>query len=247
MKRLSLALSGGGLLGAAHLGALHFLEERGVRAQAVAGTSAGGLVASLYALGVAMDPVIQVGQEVADHPTDYFDLNWRGLVDEWIRSLGPPTTGLIDPQKFIHALLNLAPTAHNTDDWRIPTVLTAVDLVQLESVAFTNRPDGGHPAHGHWRIAAHQPLTLAMPGLYAAPRLDHALLVDGGVADTLPVDWAAALVPDLVVAINVAAPAPAPAAEIGILEALSRSEAYAVTAKYKISNNDNNTSPKRPT
>lgn len=232
MKSLSLALSGGGLLGAAHLGVLRFLEDRNVRVTALAGTSAGGLVASLYALGVDLERLIELGQKVVDHPRDYFSVN-LGIVDEWLPFLGRPATGLIDPKRFLEELLALVPGRTTIADWKIPTVVTAVDLVSLETVAFTNRPDTAKPARGHWRLISDAPLslamqaTMAMPGLFRAPRNGKALLVDGGVGDTLPLDWASALDPHRVVGIDVATPAAIAADRMGLLDILSRSESYA--------------------
>lgn len=48
-----IALAGGGIRGAAHVGVLLALEENGLRPESAAGTSAGGIVAGLYAAGVS--------------------------------------------------------------------------------------------------------------------------------------------------------------------------------------------------
>ncbi|MGI6702872.1 MAG: patatin-like phospholipase family protein, partial [Clostridia bacterium] len=45
---LGLALSGGGIRGASHIGALRALEEAGLKPDMIAGCSAGSIVASLY-------------------------------------------------------------------------------------------------------------------------------------------------------------------------------------------------------
>ena len=47
--KLGLALAGGGVKGAAHIGAIKALEENGIKIEAVAGTSIGSIVSSLYA------------------------------------------------------------------------------------------------------------------------------------------------------------------------------------------------------
>jgi NTE family protein len=52
---ISLALSGGGVKGFAHIGSLRVLEKEGFRIQGMAGTSAGGLVGALYAAGYSPD------------------------------------------------------------------------------------------------------------------------------------------------------------------------------------------------
>lgn len=45
-----LCFSGGGIKGAAHIGAIKALEEENIKFNAVAGTSSGSIIATLYAL-----------------------------------------------------------------------------------------------------------------------------------------------------------------------------------------------------
>ena len=52
---VALVLSGGGAKGAAHVGALRFLEEQGIPVDMVLGTSMGGLVGGLYSIGYSPD------------------------------------------------------------------------------------------------------------------------------------------------------------------------------------------------
>ena len=56
---ISLALGGGGSKGYAHLGILKVLEERNFEIKAIAGTSAGGLIAALYVAGYSPDSIMQ--------------------------------------------------------------------------------------------------------------------------------------------------------------------------------------------
>ena len=49
--KLGLALSGGGIRGIAHVGVLKALEDNGIKVEAIGGTSAGSIVAALYAMG----------------------------------------------------------------------------------------------------------------------------------------------------------------------------------------------------
>ena len=50
--KLGLALSGGGIRGIAHAGALKALEDNGIKIDAIGGTSSGSLIASLYAIRI---------------------------------------------------------------------------------------------------------------------------------------------------------------------------------------------------
>ena len=55
MNRLGLALGGGAVLRAAHIGVLQALEERNLKPEFISGTSIGAFVASLYAFGLSVD------------------------------------------------------------------------------------------------------------------------------------------------------------------------------------------------
>src|ERR671923_530844 len=54
---ITLALGGGGAKGNAHIGVIRYLEKAGFRVRGVAGTSFGGLIAVLYALGYSPDKI----------------------------------------------------------------------------------------------------------------------------------------------------------------------------------------------
>ena len=55
--RVALVLEGGGALGFAHIGAIRFLEEHHIPVDLVVGTSMGGLIAGLYAIGESPDEI----------------------------------------------------------------------------------------------------------------------------------------------------------------------------------------------
>ena len=52
-RKIGLALGGGAILGAAHIGVLKALEENNIKICSLAGTSIGAFIAALYALGWA--------------------------------------------------------------------------------------------------------------------------------------------------------------------------------------------------
>ena len=55
--KIGIALSGGGVRGAAHIGVLKALEEAGFEIGWISGTSSGSLVATLYAAGYTPDQI----------------------------------------------------------------------------------------------------------------------------------------------------------------------------------------------
>ena len=68
---VALVLSGGGAKGAAHVGAIQYVEELGIPVDMVVGTSIGGLVGGLYSLGY---PIEEIGRMMSE-------MDW-----EWVLS-----------------------------------------------------------------------------------------------------------------------------------------------------------------
>jgi len=229
-----LALSGGGLLGAAHLGALAALQEWGLQPAALAGASAGGIVAGVLAAGGTLQALTAYGAEVVAHPLDYFRPQTLRLAAELLpHDPFGPAHSLFDSSPFVAGLVALCPEPHRIEAWRLPAALTAVDFGRMEAVAFVRAPAGAllAPRPG-WRLVAacalHTALqaTMAMPGVFSPVRAEGEFLVDGGVADNLPADWAAALGARRVLAIDVAALGAGLPRRPGIVWALGRTEAY---------------------
>ena len=57
---LGLALSGGGVKGAAHIGVIKALEEAGIKISSISGTSSGSIVAVLYACGYSSNEIYYI-------------------------------------------------------------------------------------------------------------------------------------------------------------------------------------------
>lgn len=70
---LGLCLSGGGIKGAAHIGAIKALEEQNIKFDSVAGTSSGSIVATLYACGYNADEIYKLFKKYASS-IKYIDL-----------------------------------------------------------------------------------------------------------------------------------------------------------------------------
>ena len=84
--RIGLALEGGGAKGLAHIGALMWLEEHHIPVDYVAGTSMGGLVGALYAMGMSPEEMRQLVEsldwsELLAGETPYRALSYRRKED----------------------------------------------------------------------------------------------------------------------------------------------------------------------
>jgi len=116
---LSLALSGDGARGIAHLGVLAALDELGLPVGRLAGVSSGAIAGTFYAAGFAPREVLKL----------LLDTNFRGLTRPAFSSLG--LLGLEAVEQLLGR--HLGP-ALQFEDLRLPLTLVATDLVAGESV-----------------------------------------------------------------------------------------------------------------
>ena len=78
--RLGLALGGGAARGFAHIGVIQVLEEAGIRPDLVVGTSAGSLVAALYAAGLTGAELAVLARQMDENTLTDWAFPGRGLI-----------------------------------------------------------------------------------------------------------------------------------------------------------------------
>jgi len=172
--RLGLALGGGAALGWAHVGVLQALAAQGIRPDVLAGTSAGAIVAALYAFGVAPDDISpRVG-----------DLTWRRMSHFSLNSLGILTNeGL---ERAVESAIGEA----QLEDARLPVAIVAADVHTGERVVLRSGP-----------VGAAVRASSCIPGIYAPVELADHTLVDGGLVENVPVRAVRELGADVIVAV----------------------------------------------
>ena len=177
---VGLALSGGGARGLAHIGVLKVLDREGIPVDLLAGTSAGGVVAALRALGMSPGEMEERG---------FWLGRWRNLVQLVDRA--DSRMGLFSAQK-VADLLHRHFGDKTFSDLDIPLALVAVDLETGEEVVLQE----GLVLDG---LRA----TTAYPGVFEPVRIGERLLVDGGVLNNLPCDVARSMGADVVIAVDI--------------------------------------------
>ena len=212
-EKLALVLSGGGARGGAHLGVLRELEARQIRPDLIVGVSFGALVGGLYAAGMAIDDIESLMQDLTlDRQLQ--DTPQRGLqtyrqkqestgnllnFDLGISADGVKLPlGLLQGQELSVRLASaLLPVSNEErfDRLPVPFVAVATDLETGRGVEL----DRGN-------LATSIRASLAVPVLFAPVELDGQLLVDGGVANNLPVDVARARGATRVIAVDASMP-----------------------------------------
>jgi len=183
-KDIALVLSGGAARGLAHIGVIRELENRGFNIVSITGTSIGALIGGLYAMG-RLD-------EFEDWIIKQRSYSFIKLLDISFRR-----NGIIKGERILQKLRKEIP-GMNIEELPIPFCCVATDLYTQQSVVL----DKG-------RIYDAIRASIAIPSVFTPVRRDGMLLVDGGVLDNIPVDFAIRTKPeDKILAVDVNARIP---------------------------------------
>jgi NTE family protein len=208
--KLGLVLSGGGARGIAHVGVLQWFEEHRIPVDFLAGTSVGGLVGALYAMGYSPEEITDLLHSI-----------------DWVQALGsqPPYPALSyrrkDDQRDYQVALEIGlkqgvslPTGVGSghyigllfdrvtlpywslksfDELPIPFRCMATDFLKAEPLVLK---DGS--------LATALRATMSIPGAFPPVYRDGKVLVDGGLLDNIPTDvMKRDMSPDVIVAVDI--------------------------------------------
>ena len=179
---VALVLSSGGARGYAHIGAIEALEERGYHITSVAGTSMGSLIGGMYCLG-----------QLAEVREWLFSLTRRDVVSLLDFTLS--TNSLLKGDKVIRTLKEMVPDTP-IESLPIPFRAIAADLVTQREVVFSK---------GSIYRAIRS--SISMPSILKPIKVAHHILVDGGIVNPLPLNRVVRTESDILVSVNVSAPA----------------------------------------
>jgi NTE family protein len=215
-ERICLALAGGGARGGAHVGVFEVLEEMRIPVDCIAGTSIGSIVGGLYALGYSpgqMSEIIQGmdWEDILNDRPERRSISFRRKQDDRFAffpgEIGIGKDGfqtkagvfLGSKIDFIFQSLSMeAVGARTFDELKVPYRAVAADLSNGKAVVL-DRGD----------LARAMRASMALPGFFTPVIIDGRTLVDGGIADNLPVDVARSILPGQavrIIAVDVGTP-----------------------------------------
>src|SRR5690554_4362691 len=148
--KVGLALGAGSARGLANIGVVQVLEEHQIPIDVITGTSAGAVVAGLYASGTSMDMIGRMTNE----------LNWNDLVNFTITR-----RGLVSSEP-IYQMLRILTKGQAFEDLAIPAAVVAADITTGEEVVISS---GG--------VAEGVRASLSIPGVFVPVELNGRLLV----------------------------------------------------------------------
>jgi len=179
--KIGLALGGGGARGFAHVGILKVFEREHIPIDYIAGTSMGGLIGSLYAIGLSSAEIEEISLDFRKKRKFFgmmFDPTWS-------------TRGFFKGSRIYNYLAKyLGMTTF--DETKIPLAVVATDIVSGQEMVLQQG-----------RLVDAVRATISVPIAFAPVLRGDAKLVDGGVLNNVPADLARSLGADIVVAVDV--------------------------------------------
>ncbi|MEY4563309.1 MAG: hypothetical protein RLZZ618_2586 [Pseudomonadota bacterium] len=176
--RIGLALGGGAARGFAHIGIIQVLEENGIKPDLVVGTSAGSVVAALYASGKNGAALAVTAESMDEAAFADWSFPGRGLIrGEALAKFVRDNTG-----------------GKQIEGMRMPLGIVATDLDNGNPILF-QRGDTGAAVRA----------SSAVPAVFMPVRIGTREYVDGGLVSPVPVRFAKQMGADLVIAVDISA------------------------------------------
>ena len=207
--KLGLALSGGGIRGIAHAGALKALEDNKITVDIIGGTSSGALVASLYAMGYSPYYIYLLFKRYAK---DIVGINSSPVISgigNFFKSKKVSMTGLKTGESIEEAYNNLAlrnGIKKINDIKKMPIVIPAVDIKESKEYVFTNRVPIDTKQKDKYindiSIGKAVRASSSFPAVFCPCEFKKHSFLDGGVLDNIPVTEVKKQGADKIIAIN---------------------------------------------
>ena len=180
---IALVLSSGAARGVAHIAVIEELLRDGHKITSIAGSSMGAVVGGMYAAGTL---------------TQYKE--WLKKLDYWdvfnLLDFSISSNGFIKGEKVFKKTAPFIPKI-NIEDLSIPFVAVASDIVHKQVVVYD---------HGDLKAAIRA--SVSIPTVLHPIKVGDSLIVDGGVANPIPVDLVKRLPGDKLVVVDVNANVP---------------------------------------
>jgi NTE family protein len=160
MKDIGIALGGGAVLGAAHVGALRAIDEFDIEINYIAGTSIGAFVAAFFAFGKNWKDIKKIASE----------LKW---ID--ITGISLSRYALLSNEKLGELIIEHIGDK-NIQDSDIPLAMIATDITGGDKVTLEKGS-----------VAEAVMASTCIPGIFKPVEINEQMLVDGGVVENVPV------------------------------------------------------------
>jgi len=226
---VGLALGGGGARGIAHISVLRKLEELGIPVDCIAGTSMGSLVGGMYAAGLPVDDLEQLVLEtdwkrLFDDSIDRRDRSFRRKQDDrdGVATIGVGirdgdlriSPGMLQGERILSMFEQKTLAVSGVDDF---------DKLPIPFRAIATDLNTGQPVElGSGSLGAAMRASMSLPGIFQPVEIDGHVLIDGGIAEQVPIDTVRRMGADIVIAVDVGTPLTPLGADASVLQVISQ-------------------------
>lgn len=190
---LGLCLSGGGVKGAAHIGAIKALEEENIKPDFISGTSSGSIVATLYAVGYSAEEIKKIFTENATK-IKYFDLkNIKNIIINLIKKKKFIIEGL-NTGEIIEKIINKycnKKGIKNINEIKENLLIASVSIDTGNVYFFQSKYNNVRYSDefiyiNNINIGKAVRASCSYPGIFCPYQMNNDLLIDGGVRENIP-------------------------------------------------------------
>ncbi len=191
--KVGVSLAGGGIRGIAHVGVLKALEENNIKVAAIAGISAGSIIATLYAMGYSPYYIYLLFKRYA---RDIINIRSKPIINgitNFIRNNKIGIAGLSDGNEFEKMYDELARKKgfRLIGDIKMPLLVSAVDIGESKEYIFTNCASRKNIKDNYITeigIGRAVRASSSFPAIFCPCEYKNHIFMDGGVLNNLPTE-----------------------------------------------------------
>jgi len=177
---VALVLGAGAARGFAHIGVIKALEAQGIRPDIIVGSSAGSVIAALYAAGASGNDLNRIALNLDE-----------ATIADWGLPFAGRFGGLIKGDA-LQAMVNREVQNKTIEQMRIPLGIVATELQSGKGILFRS---------GNTGLAVRA--SCSVPGVFQPAVISGKEYVDGGLVAPVPVSYAKQMGATLVIAVNI--------------------------------------------
>lgn len=192
--KLGIALSGGGIRGIAHAGVLKALEDNNIKVDIIGGTSAGSLVATLYAMGYSPYYIYilfkRYAKELVEVNTSPILSGISGfMLNKKVKVRGLKTGKSIET---IYNQIAYKKGIRRMEQIKMPLVVPTVDIMNGKEYVFTNQIPKGEEKNEQYitdvTVGKAVRASSSFPAVFMPCEFGTHAFMDGGALDNVPVN-----------------------------------------------------------
>lgn len=192
--KLGIALSGGGIRGIAHAGVLKALEDNNIKPDIIGGTSAGSMIASLYAIGYSPYYIYILFKRYAAELAYVSGSPIISGIGNFMMNKKSTLQGLKDGKSLetIYNKIAYKKGIRKINQIKMPLVIPSVDITNSKEYVFTNYIPNNVEDKSQYitdiTVGKAVRASSSFPAVFAPCEFGEHIFLDGGLLDNTPVN-----------------------------------------------------------